>query len=307
MEPKGGGGGGEAGEGGGGGATGVGGKGKGARAERHCPVSSTGWWESASISTLARTAASRSRGIVRGLSRSSVACATPFRATRTRRCCRMAASRRRPARTAARRDADGFDAFCIDRFEATLETLDGKPWSPYFNPGGQAVRALSVEGRCRKATSAESRPRPRARMPERGCAPTWNGCGLARGPRSTTYPYGDTKQPGLCNDARAEHPAIEYFATSERLDLVRARQCVHLAAPRLRRPDGAEPGLRHGRRGLRHDGQPARVDRRPGRDVPWWVLRGHGPQWAGCLYATTAHTTSHWDYSTGFRCCADAP
>jgi hypothetical protein len=24
----------------------------------------------------------------------------------------------------------------------------------------------------------------------------------------------------------------------------------------------------------------------------------------GCLYATTAHNRSHWDYSTGFRCCA---
>ena len=25
----------------------------------------------------------------------------------------------------------------------------------------------------------------------------------------------------------------------------------------------------------------------------------------GCLYATTAHNVYHWDYSTGFRCCAD--
>ena len=25
----------------------------------------------------------------------------------------------------------------------------------------------------------------------------------------------------------------------------------------------------------------------------------------GCLYRTTAHSYSHWDYSTGFRCCAD--
>ncbi|MGH8311583.1 MAG: SUMF1/EgtB/PvdO family nonheme iron enzyme, partial [Steroidobacteraceae bacterium] len=25
----------------------------------------------------------------------------------------------------------------------------------------------------------------------------------------------------------------------------------------------------------------------------------------GCSYATTAHSTAHWDYSTGFRCCAD--
>ena len=23
----------------------------------------------------------------------------------------------------------------------------------------------------------------------------------------------------------------------------------------------------------------------------------------GCLYATTAHDTTYWDYSTGFRCC----
>ena len=28
----------------------------------------------------------------------------------------------------------------------------------------------------------------------------------------------------------------------------------------------------------------------------------YGP---GCLYATTAHNTAHWDYSTGFRCCAE--
>ena len=27
----------------------------------------------------------------------------------------------------------------------------------------------------------------------------------------------------------------------------------------------------------------------------------------GCLYTTTAHNMSHWDYSTGFRCCADLP
>ena len=25
----------------------------------------------------------------------------------------------------------------------------------------------------------------------------------------------------------------------------------------------------------------------------------------GCTYATTAHDRTHWDYSTGFRCCAE--
>ena len=27
----------------------------------------------------------------------------------------------------------------------------------------------------------------------------------------------------------------------------------------------------------------------------------------GCLYATTAHDASYHDYSTGFRCCSNAP
>jgi hypothetical protein len=25
----------------------------------------------------------------------------------------------------------------------------------------------------------------------------------------------------------------------------------------------------------------------------------------GCRYTTTAHNNQYWDYSTGFRCCAD--
>jgi hypothetical protein len=25
----------------------------------------------------------------------------------------------------------------------------------------------------------------------------------------------------------------------------------------------------------------------------------------GCLYRTTAHPVTYWDYSTGFRCCAE--
>lgn len=28
---------------------------------------------------------------------------------------------------------------------------------------------------------------------------------------------------------------------------------------------------------------------------------------AGCSYATTAHDQYHHDFSTGFRCCVDAP
>src|SRR5687767_1937937 len=33
------------------------------------------------------------------------------------------------------------DTFCIDRYEAALVTAAGAPWSPYFNPGAEVVRA----------------------------------------------------------------------------------------------------------------------------------------------------------------------
>src|SRR5262249_30614148 len=37
--------------------------------------------------------------------------------------------------------------FCIDRYEASLVVAaDGSPWSPYFNPGTTAVRAVSLAG-----------------------------------------------------------------------------------------------------------------------------------------------------------------
>ena len=34
-----------------------------------------------------------------------------------------------------------------------------------------------------------------------------------RGSSTTTYPYGNTRQPGVCNDDR-DHPAIEFFGTA---------------------------------------------------------------------------------------------
>ena len=52
----------------------------------------------------------------------------------------------------------------------------------------------------------------------------------------------------------------------------------------------------------------------PGYDedgMPYWhvqVGRRQSTKSTGSafgLYATTAHNTQHWDYSTGFRCCAD--
>src|SRR5262249_41218924 len=35
-----------------------------------------------------------------------------------------------------------------------------------------------------------------------------------RGPANDIYPYGNTREPGVCNDARSTHPAIQCFDSS---------------------------------------------------------------------------------------------
>ena len=199
------------------------------------------------------------------------------------------------------------EAFCIDRFEASLVGLDDLPWSPYFNPGDTPVRAVSIEGAVPQGyISGVEATAACANAGKRLCTDAeWlRAC---QGPNGTTYPYGDLDEPGVCNDARAEHPAIEYFGTTDdwiwsELD----NACLDQLPDSLDRA-GASPGCvtAEGAFDMMGNLHEWTAD-------PEGTFRGgyyvdtvlNGP---GCLYATTAHTTSHWDYSTGFRCCADAP
>ena len=127
-----------------------------------------------------------------------------------------------------------------------------------------------------------------------------------QGPTGTTYPYGNTRMPGTCNDARAMHPAIELYGTSD------AWVFSHLDSPCLsQEADGLDrtgantgcvtaEGL-YDMMGNLHEwtADPAGTFR--GGFYVDTVKNGNG-----CLYATTAHATSYDDYSTGFRCCTDA-
>lgn len=200
-------------------------------------------------------------------------------------------------------------SFCVDRFEASLETLDGKPWSPYFNPGDSEVRARSIEGAVPQGyINAIQAAAACANAGKRLCTDDeWlRAC---RGPKMSTYPYGDDDgyKPGTCNDARSEHPAIEYFGTAD--DWIWSElgnACVSQLPASLDRT-GENPGCvsadgAYDMMGNLHEWTAA----------PDGTFRGgyyvdttlNGP---GCLYKTTAHNTAYWDYSTGFRCCADAP
>ncbi len=205
-------------------------------------------------------------------------------------------------------------SFCIDRYEASLVLLDaaGAPvasWSPYHNPGSRRMRAMSIQGAIPQGyingVQAANACREAAK---RLCTDTeWlRAC---RGPSSYTFPYGNTREPDRCNDSRANdtHPAVERFGTSA--DWIWSSlgdACINQLPDSLA-SSGAHTGCETAEgvfdmMGNLHEwtADPAGTFR-GGFYFDWW-RNGEG-----CLYATTAHNTSHWDYSTGFRCCADLP
>lgn len=202
-------------------------------------------------------------------------------------------------------------AFCVDRYEASLEEIaaDGsvRSWSPYFNPAGHRVRARSIGGAVPQAyIDANSAAAACAEAGKRLCTDTeWlRAC---RGSMGTTYPYGDTRMDGVCNDARATHPAVEYFGTSASwIWSMLGNPCIDQLPDSLS-PTGTHAGCvtedgAFDMMGNLHEwtSDPAGTFR--GGYYVDTVRNGEG-----CLYRTTAHDRSHWDYSTGFRCCADLP
>jgi hypothetical protein len=196
--------------------------------------------------------------------------------------------------------------FCIDRYEAALvKVADGTPWSPYFNPGMELVRAVSVAGAVPQGYINQLQAAAAcAEAGKRLCSDAeWlRAC---RGPNSSTYPYGDSLMLGVCNDHRDQHPAIEYFGTSDSWIFSELDNACLNQLPSSLDAAGANPGCAategaFDMMGNLHEWTADSAGTFRGGFYVDTVQNG-----LGCLYATTAHNTLHWDYSTGFRCCAD--
>jgi Sulfatase-modifying factor enzyme 1 len=202
------------------------------------------------------------------------------------------------------------DTFCIDRWEAALvEDTAGGPvgFSPYRHPTTETVRAVSAPDVVPQAYVSETVAASAcARAGKRMCSDAeWlRAC---RGAAGHVYPYGDSREPGVCNDARDCHPAIQYFeSTADAVWSMLGHPCIDQLPDSLD-PTGANPGCVsddgvYDLMGNLHEwtGDPAGTFR-----GGYYVDTYRNGE--GCLYVTTAHDVSHWDYSTGFRCCADPP
>lgn len=197
-------------------------------------------------------------------------------------------------------------AFCLDRYEASLRYLaDEEPFSPYVHPGMSAVRAVSMAGAVPQAYIDQlSAGDACAASGKRLCSDAeWlRAC---QGPNGTTYPYGDVLSPGTCNDARAVHPAVEYFGTTDQwIYSELGNACIDQL------PDSLATTGEHAQCVTAEGALDMMGNLHEWTADPNGTFRGgyyvdtvlNGP---GCLYATTAHDVTHWDYSTGFRCCAD--
>ena len=196
--------------------------------------------------------------------------------------------------------------FCIDRYEASLVRVgDGSSWSPYFPPVDVDVRAVSIEGAVPQGYIDQVRAGAACMAAGKRLCTDVEWLRACQGATGQTYPYGDAHDPAACNGARERHPVVEYFGTSE--DWIWS-ELGHPCISQL--PVGLGITGQYGAC-VSEDGAFDMVG-----NLHEWTADPAGTfrggfyvdtaiNGAGCLYATTAHSVGHWDYSTGFRCCAD--
>jgi hypothetical protein len=192
------------------------------------------------------------------------------------------------------------DTFCMDAYEPFLEG-----WSPYYPPASPTPPSRSVRGAVPQGhISGVQAQEACIAANKRLCSISeWEQA--CRGNETRTYPYGHIRVNGLCNDSRESHPVVEYFGTTDSWIWSELNHpCINQLPDSLAltgdHPECVTPEGVFDMMGNLHEWVSA----------PEGIFRGgfyvdtqiNGE---GCLYQTTAHSFVHYDYSTGFRCCAD--
>lgn len=204
---------------------------------------------------------------------------------------------------------------CIDRWEGSLvERSPGeeRAWSPFTPVDGREalVRAVSrpnvipqgyISGeQAMAACRASGKRLCTGDEWERAC----------RGPMRTTFPYGEARRSGACNDdIRAVHPVVEVASTLGLdpgdwwRDAMNNPLINQLPASLLRTAERVECTNAYGvfdMVGNLHEW----IDDASGTfRGGFYMDTSHNGD--GCSYQTTAHNFRYHDYSTGFRCCMD--
>jgi hypothetical protein len=194
---------------------------------------------------------------------------------------------------------------CVDRWEGSLVEVqdDGSevPFSAHEAPNGHNVRAVSRPGVKPQAhISMNEAQRACKASGKRLChAKEWKTA--CRGPENTAFPYGKERQANACVDTDRTSPMSVLHSgehTSRTMNDPEANQLANTVEA-----TGSASACTN--------------------DYGVYDMVGNVHEWAddgafhggyyldttlngnGCEYITTAHAKAYYDYSTGFRCCAD--
>jgi formylglycine-generating enzyme required for sulfatase activity len=198
--------------------------------------------------------------------------------------------------------------FCIDRWEASLIEMvggDERPFSPYDCPKEHEVRAVTGAGTVPQGYISRDQSDIACKASGKRLCNEDEWVSACKGNPPHSFPYGNTREKGACNDSGISPLHVFYPEAPE----------TYGSKPMN------DPRLNQQPRTLAKSGTFARCTNGFGvfdmvGNLHEWVMsprptfRGGYYQDThlngdGCAYKTTAHMASYHDYSTGFRCCAD--
>jgi formylglycine-generating enzyme required for sulfatase activity len=199
--------------------------------------------------------------------------------------------------------------FCIDRWEASLVEIgaDGeRPFSPYETPEGHAVRAVTKAGVVPQGYMSRDQAGFACKAAGKRLCDDAEWVTACKGNPPHGFPYGDAHQKGTCNDSGIS-PLHAFYPEAPSTYLSRP-----MNDPRLNQQPNTVAATGEFTRCTNAFGVFDMVG-----NLHEWVTSSR-PTFRGgfyldthlngdgCAYHTTAHAAAYHDYSTGFRCCADA-
>jgi formylglycine-generating enzyme required for sulfatase activity len=202
----------------------------------------------------------------------------------------------------------GSVAYCIDRFEGSLVEAEGdKPFSPFEQIKGRNVRAVSRAGVVPQSYISRNEAEVACRRSQKRLCTETEWVRACEGPAANAFPYGAERKTGYCND-NGKPPLVTYYASMHPAH----DEWAAMNDPRLNQLPGTV----------------AKTGSHPQCKSSFGVfdMMGNVHEWVadpagtflggyyldtklngdGCHYKTVAHDAAYHDYSTGFRCCADA-
>lgn len=199
--------------------------------------------------------------------------------------------------------------YYIDRFEASvIYEKNGKivPWSPYHRPNIKLdnIRAVSIMGAVPQGYIDGFTAEKLCTNSDKRLCTSKEWLRACQGIKKQIFPYGKKIIVGACNGSRSIHPAIELFGNNKSSFSKIQSPCINQLENTVTRSGDnylcVTENSVYDMVGNLHEW----VSDKSGTFRGGYYVDTYR-NGKGCLYATTAHSRYHWDYSTGFRCCKD--